>query len=517
MPEDKPLALEEAEEEAEDKPLVPADSSTEAAAAPRPPRVGVLAAGVGVLVLAAVLLVLVAAFALAAPLEESAAPAPIPRPTRLPACTAEWVEESACSGCGTEGFAVRRLVVRTAASADGQPLCEQPAAATIVPAVGTTELYPCSTGVPCPAVDCVGAFESWGECSLPCGGGTRIRSFVVSAQAQYGGVCPDDGVTETEDCNVDECPPPPPDPVDCVGAWSDFSECSELCGPDGVRERTFVVETLPAHGGAECNAVAGDVETESCNTEVPCPPAWPNSPILTAAMRTWLLAQLPTDVTSVEECYNSATDDTSGPGVFHMQCDTHNRTLTVLRVVSDGHHMTFGGYAGASWSLDACCARNSGGDYGGSWDGGSGDGGSSVRPGAGSKCNARYNQNCWDSSAAASSSFIFSLAPGDPVRYDPNGENVDYLKVDPNHWQQWGYGKDLFVAGARPLGDNWGMGQMCGITGMGMSCGATMCDDHESSYDPGVIGYPSTYTAPSNAICGGNDWLNVQMEVWALV
>eukprot|EP01046_Picozoa_sp_COSAG06_P035113 COSAG06_NODE_3738_length_4958_cov_4.920560_5_plen_405_part_00 len=66
-------------------------------------------------------------------------------------------------------------------------------------------------------------------------------------------------------------PPPPPEPVDCVGAYSELGDCSEPCGPDGVATRLFAVTTLASNGGVECPIAAGHIETQSCNTEIACP------------------------------------------------------------------------------------------------------------------------------------------------------------------------------------------------------------------------------------------------------
>jgi hypothetical protein len=113
--------------------------------------------------------------------------------------------------------------------------------------------------------------DVWGECSLPCGGGAQFRTFAVSTPAMHGGACPADGTSETQACNTQACPPPPPEPVDCVGAYGDFGACSETCGPNGVQMRSFIITTPASHGGVECTVAAGAVETQPCNTAVGCP------------------------------------------------------------------------------------------------------------------------------------------------------------------------------------------------------------------------------------------------------
>ena len=56
--------------------------------------------------------------------------------------------------------------------------------------------------------DCIGAWGHWGAlCTSTCGGGSRARSFVLSAPAEYGGaLCQAaDGDTETDICNTQVC------------------------------------------------------------------------------------------------------------------------------------------------------------------------------------------------------------------------------------------------------------------------------------------------------------------------
>ena len=53
------------------------------------------------------------------------------------------------------------------------------------------------------ASDCTGSWGEWSECTEVCGGGTRTRSYEVTAEARFGGTpCP---APITEDCNTDQC------------------------------------------------------------------------------------------------------------------------------------------------------------------------------------------------------------------------------------------------------------------------------------------------------------------------
>ena len=55
--------------------------------------------------------------------------------------------------------------------------------------------------------------------------------------------------------------------------WGVWSECTTTCGPDGMKERERTC-TDPAqlHGGNDCDdTINGDIQAESCNTEIVCP------------------------------------------------------------------------------------------------------------------------------------------------------------------------------------------------------------------------------------------------------
>lgn len=51
------------------------------------------------------------------------------------------------------------------------------------------------------------------------------------------------------------------------GEWSAFGNCSEECGPDGIRERTRACDSPTQEGtGADC--VGDTLESESCNVQL---------------------------------------------------------------------------------------------------------------------------------------------------------------------------------------------------------------------------------------------------------
>ena len=126
---------------------------------------------------------------------------------------------------------------------------------------GRVDNQPCNTATMCP-VDCEGNWRAWGLCSAECGGGTQTRHFEVTSPAQYGGVCPESEIgTEEQECNTQPCP------IDCVGDWSAWSECSLECG-GGAQTRDFVVSEQPQFGGICTHE--GVVQEQACN-QLPCP------------------------------------------------------------------------------------------------------------------------------------------------------------------------------------------------------------------------------------------------------
>ncbi|KAL9956665.1 hypothetical protein ACROYT_G038180 [Oculina patagonica] len=117
---------------------------------------------------------------------------------------------------------------------------------------------------PCPVDGGYGEWESWGDCSVTCGGGQRARSRKCNNPApQHGGKdCKDLGpANETEDCNKNGCP------VDGgYGEWGKWSECSKTCGKKkGSTTRVRLCDNpQPQNGGKDCTELGEDSETTSC-------------------------------------------------------------------------------------------------------------------------------------------------------------------------------------------------------------------------------------------------------------
>ena len=121
---------------------------------------------------------------------------------------------------------------------------------------GLVDTQPCNTDTMCP-VDCEGYWRAWGLCSAECGGGTQTRYFEVTSPANYGGACPEaDEGTQEQACNTQPCP------IDCVGEWTAWGACSLACG-GGVQTRDFTV-TEQAQFGGLCTH-EGITQEQACN------------------------------------------------------------------------------------------------------------------------------------------------------------------------------------------------------------------------------------------------------------
>ena len=59
--------------------------------------------------------------------------------------------------------------------------------------------------------------------------------------------------------------PKKPDPINCVGSWSPWTDCTAKCNQDdGVRQRVFTVQRKAEHGGSPCSAGDKEKEMDAC-------------------------------------------------------------------------------------------------------------------------------------------------------------------------------------------------------------------------------------------------------------
>ena len=92
---------------------------------------------------------------------------------------------------------------------------------------------------------CVGSWSEYGDCSESCGGGTKTKTYSVTTPAGPGGnACPyTDGATETEPCNIGECP------VDCEGYYGEWEDCDTV---SGTKKQRYNVTRVPNSTGEQC-------------------------------------------------------------------------------------------------------------------------------------------------------------------------------------------------------------------------------------------------------------------------
>ena len=177
-------------------------------------------------------------------------------------CVGSWGSWSECDvECGG-GVRERTFVVFTSAREGGR-LC-------LAEDGDTERLLSSECMAPCP-VDCVGSWSDWSPCSVQCGGGVRLRTYSVHVSAAAGGAACDveNMATQETSCNVEACDTM----LDCIGGWNRWSACSVPCG-GGTRSRVYTIQTREQNGGraASCDIEASRAapQVEACN-EHACP------------------------------------------------------------------------------------------------------------------------------------------------------------------------------------------------------------------------------------------------------
>jgi hypothetical protein len=113
----------------------------------------------------------------------------------------------------------------------------------------------------CPYDCIVSDYTAQGECTKTCGGGTSLRSRIVTQPSGYGGLaCPP--LVEYSDCSTQVCPQP------ClVSVWSTWGTCTAYCA-GGTQTRTRTIEQYAIGDGDSCPPLSAE---RACNTH-DCPP-----------------------------------------------------------------------------------------------------------------------------------------------------------------------------------------------------------------------------------------------------
>ncbi|CAL4112653.1 unnamed protein product, partial [Meganyctiphanes norvegica] len=163
-----------------------------------------------------------------------------------------WMPWSSCSvSCGP-GQQKRQRLCNEPEPRHGGSTCHGPG----------EKLRPCRPQ-PCPVDGSWSAWDPFGECSLSCGDGVRVRRRYCTAPAPlYGGKpCSGPG-NEQELCHPKDCPV-----NGNWSSWSSWSECSTTCG-SGLRQRTRLCDSpRPEAGGDKCSG--DDLEVTPCESP-PC-------------------------------------------------------------------------------------------------------------------------------------------------------------------------------------------------------------------------------------------------------
>jgi len=185
-------------------------------------------------------------------------------------CEGKYSEFSECrpsAKCGTTAGTRSRRYSISVKAAWGGLACPR--------ADGSEEIEDCLVpNVPCPPEDCTGFLEPApcvqnachdADSSAP---GTESQIYRITKDAKYGGKsCP----YKHNEVVKKPCVVPAKDvkrcPIDCVGHWSEPSECKaiEPCGcPKGTQVSTFEVTRQAQFGGKSCFTTHGEHKVSPC-------------------------------------------------------------------------------------------------------------------------------------------------------------------------------------------------------------------------------------------------------------
>ena len=107
-----------------------------------------------------------------------------------------------------------------------------------------------------------GSWQPWSRCSKTCGGGSQSRSRRCNTSGGGSGCSGRD--TMTQRCNTQACPVVHGN----WGSWQSWGQCSRTCGGGSQSASRTCNNPAPGVGGRQCSGQA--TKTQGCNTQA-CP------------------------------------------------------------------------------------------------------------------------------------------------------------------------------------------------------------------------------------------------------
>ncbi|CAD7936457.1 unnamed protein product [Amoebophrya sp. A120] len=180
----------------------------------------------------------------------------------------EWSDWDDCS-CSCNGIHARARYVSTYPLKGGKP-CDGSLKEIKSCNVDNCNIKPTTPApsVDC----ALGSWSDWTSCSVTCGGGEQTRNRIVFTQPKYGGkICSGD-LKEIRGCNTEVCVNEDGHKTvkDCVWSdWDSWGACSVTCG-GGQKVRERQVMTMPNKYGSQCAPdEKSSMEISACNVQ-PC-------------------------------------------------------------------------------------------------------------------------------------------------------------------------------------------------------------------------------------------------------
>jgi len=107
-------------------------------------------------------------------------------------------------------------------------------------------------------------WDEWTDCSVTCDGGYRSKSRVITSEARHHGNPCVGNATDQQQCNLDPCP------IDCRwDEWQHWGQCSVSCG-DGNRVRSRN-KNMQRNGGKSCSGPFSETDVCSNPDNSNCP------------------------------------------------------------------------------------------------------------------------------------------------------------------------------------------------------------------------------------------------------